>query len=201
MKQSSTSSNRILTAPVLSLWLVLASGTLAAAQGNYASQAGTHRACSSRTIAGDYGFQIEGTILGPNLALRTLLMAHFDGVGTVTSVDHVVVGGQPPDPSEEWRPTSGTYTLNPDCTGSAEIDVSPGNPPLSYHFVVVDKGRQILLVVDGGAIRGTGFRVDWHFWRSRCAPPTRQLNRLGTPLTSRNLSVRLFPGAPRQSVP
>jgi hypothetical protein len=114
--------------------------------------------CSNRTIAGDYGVQIEGTILGPNLTLRTLVMEHFDGAGNLTSVDHVVLGGQPP--AEEWRPTTGIYSVNPDCTGSASVDVSPGNPPLNYHFVVVNRGRQILLVVDGGAIRGVGHRVD-----------------------------------------
>jgi len=75
-------------------------------------------------------------------------------------VDHVVLGGQPPDSSEEWRPGTGTYSVNPDCTGSASVDTGPENPPLTYHFVVVDKGRQILLVVDGSAIRGVGYRVE-----------------------------------------
>jgi hypothetical protein len=160
MKQSLTRSNRVFIARVLTLCLTLASVSLAGAQSNIQAQTAGHKACSNRTIAGNYGVQIEGTILGPNLTLRTLLMAHFDGVENVTSVDHVVVGGQPPDPSEEWRQSTGTYGVNPDCTGWASIDVSPGNPPLSYHFVVVDNGRQILLVVDGGAIRGVGYRVD-----------------------------------------
>jgi hypothetical protein len=159
MKPSITN-NRLLMAGALTTCLTLAGVSPAIAQSNNPGQIAGHKACSNRSIAGDYGVQIEGTILGPNLTLRTLLMAHFDGMGNVTSVDHVVVGGQAPDPSEEWRPSTGTYGVNPDCTGSASIDVSPGNPPLSYHFVVVDKGRQILLVVDGGAIRGVGYRVD-----------------------------------------
>jgi hypothetical protein len=113
--------------------------------------------CSNRTIFGNYGFQIEGTILGPNLPLRTLALQHFDGVGSLTTLDHVVVDGNPP--AEEWRPGTGTYSVNANCTGSASIDVGAGNPPLTFHFLVVDSGRQILLVVDGAAIRGVGYRV------------------------------------------
>ena len=158
MKQSSTRNNRLIIARVLTLCLTLASVSLTVAQSNYSAQTGRLKACSDRTITGDYGVQIEGTILGPNLPLRTLVMEHFDGAGNLTSVDHVVLGGVPP--AEEWRPTTGIYSVNPDCTGSASLDTGPGNPPLSYHFVVVDKGRQILLVVDGGAIRGVGYRVD-----------------------------------------
>ena len=158
MKQSLTLNNRLFTARVLTLCLMLAAIRLAVAQSNDPVQKGGHKVCSNSTIVGDYGVQIEGTILGPNLALRTLLIQHFDGAGNFTSVDHVVVGGQPP--AEEWRPSTGIYSVNPDCTGSASVDVGPGNPPLNYHFVVVDSGRQILLVVDGGAIRGVGYRVD-----------------------------------------
>ena len=138
--------------------LVMASGTAALAQSDASGASEGHKACSNRTLLGDYGTQLEGTILGPNLPLRTLLMAHFDGKGNLTSVDHVVLNGKPPE--EEWRPSSGTYAVNPDCTGSASVDVAPGNPPLMFHFVVVKHGEQILEVVDGGAIRGVAYRVD-----------------------------------------
>jgi hypothetical protein len=160
MKPSYTRNNRLHIAPLVTLCVTLASVSLAVAQSNSSPPNGGHKACSNRTLAGDYGVQIEGTILGPNLTLRTLVMETFDGAGNFTSVDHVVLGGQPPAPSEEWRPGTGTYSVNPDCTGSVSVDVGPGNPPLTYHFIVVDKGRQILLVVDGGAIRGVGYRVD-----------------------------------------
>ena len=139
MKQSSTRNNRLIIVRVLALCLTLASVSLAVAQSNDSAQTGGRKACSNRTIAGDYGVQIEGTILGPNLPLRTLVMEHFDGAGNFTS---------------------GIYSVNPDCTGSVSLDTGPGNPPLNYHFVIVDKGRQILLVVDRNAIRGVGYRVD-----------------------------------------
>jgi hypothetical protein len=37
----------------------------------------------------------------------------------------------------------GTEFLNPDCTGSASLIVQAGKPPLNYHLIVVDRGRQI----------------------------------------------------------
>src|SRR5438093_10461121 len=66
--------------------------------------------CSNRTLFGNYGTQIEGTILGPNLPLRGVFMAHYDGEGNLTLVYHIVLNGMPPEPAEEWRPCSGTYT-------------------------------------------------------------------------------------------
>ena len=114
--------------------------------------------CSNRTLSGDYGIQIEGTILGPNLELRTISMAHFDGTGGVTSVDHVVLNGMPP--AEEWRPANWTYTVNPDCTGAAAVFTGPGNPPIDIHFVVVKHGTEIHGVVEGTTITLNAYRVE-----------------------------------------
>ena len=84
------------------------------------------------------------------------MMAHFDGEGGLTEVDHVVLNGVPPE--EEWRPSSGTYSVNPDCTGSAVINT--GNPPIPLHFVVVNHGKEIRGVVDGNAITVNASQVD-----------------------------------------
>ncbi|MGI8962026.1 MAG: hypothetical protein ACR2IV_20170 [Bryobacteraceae bacterium] len=157
MKYNLTSRTLVRT---LTVCFALTSATFVLAQSNSSGAFHVHRACSNRTLFGDYGTQLEGTILGPNLPLRTLVMAHFDGEGNITEVDHVVLNGVPPPPEEEWRPTSGTYSVNSNCTGFASIDVAPGNPPLTYHFVVVNHGREILEVVDGGAIRGVAHRVE-----------------------------------------
>jgi len=114
--------------------------------------------CSNRTLAGDYGFTIEGTILNADLPLRGLVMQHYDGRGHITQVDHVVFGGYPPP--LEWTPGTGTYTVNPDCTGSGVIN-SPSNPvPLNIHFVIVDHGRKIKQVVDANAVVAVGEKVD-----------------------------------------
>jgi hypothetical protein len=143
---------------ILAVGTILAAGTLADAQPGSTVVSDSHKRCSSRTLQGAYGFQIEGTILGPNLTLRTLVLAQFDGIGQISEVDHVVLNGTPPE--EDWRPSTGTYIVNADCTGSASIEVAAGNPPLAYHFIIVEGGRKILLVVDGGAINGVAYKVD-----------------------------------------
>ena len=76
--------------PMMVVCLVLALGGSAVGQGP-----GT-RPCSNRTLFGDYGTLIEGTLLAPNWPLRTVAMIHFDGRGNMNSVDHVVLNGMPP---------------------------------------------------------------------------------------------------------
>ena len=117
------------------------------------------RGCSDRTLKGDYGFALEGEILGPGLQLRGVVLQHYDGKGNISQVDHIVTSGQPP--MEEWRPGSGTYTVNSNCTGSAVIIV-PGDPssPVNLHFVVVKDGREIHQVVDANAVTAVGNKVD-----------------------------------------
>jgi hypothetical protein len=154
MKNKSMS--RIVVGSIAVVCLILALGASAQAQPGAGKRG--RESCSDRTLFGDYGGLIEGTILGPNLALRTLIMAHFDGEGSLTEVDHVVLNGVPPAAEEEWRPATGTYSVNPDCTGSAVFNT--GNPPISVHFVVVNHGKDLRGVVDGAAITISISRVD-----------------------------------------
>ena len=125
------------------------------------NQSGQPR-CSARTIEGNYAFTIEGILLlpqGVTLTVRGVSLAHYDGRGNMTQIDHVVTNGMAPQ--EEWMPGSGTYVVNPDCTGSETIDV-PGNPasPIKLHFVVDQGGREIRQVVDTNAVTAIGSRVD-----------------------------------------
>jgi len=85
-------------------------------------------------------------------------LTHFDGKGNLTQVDHVVVNGMPPP--AEWTFGSGTYSVNPDCTGTAQINI-PGNPlaPVKLHFVVVKQGKEIRTVVEANAVTSIGIRI------------------------------------------
>jgi hypothetical protein len=74
-------------------------------------------------------------------------MTHYDGRGNLTQSDYLTLGGAPGVPNDEFRQRGvGTYTVNPDCTGSATIATTP-NSQLQVKFVIVDQGDQILLVV------------------------------------------------------
>jgi hypothetical protein len=117
--------------------------------------------CSNHTLDGNYGFTIEGLlgIPGSGIQVRGVVLVGYDGNGHITQVDHVVVDGAPPP--EAWRPGSGTYSVNADCTGTATINIpSSPAPPLVVYFVVTKEGREIRQVVEGNAVIATGEKVN-----------------------------------------
>jgi len=122
--------------------------------------AGDDWACSNRTLRGNYGFEINGYIFPPTggpLLLRGVAMTTFDGEGNLTQVDHATFNGIPR--WQGWRPAAGTYEINADCTGTAQIVPNDGTPALNLHLVVFDHGRQVRTVVDGNATGSLGVRV------------------------------------------
>src|SRR5258708_37948994 len=73
-------------------------------------------ACSNSTIRGTYASTIHATIFlpdGSTLLLDGLAKQTFDGNGNFTQVDAVAANG---NLTPGWRPGSGTYSVNPDCT-------------------------------------------------------------------------------------
>jgi hypothetical protein len=117
--------------------------------------------CSNRTLRGYYGFSIEGTILAgtPNAFLvRGVAMTHFDGQGNLSQVDFTTRNGAPLTP--DWRAATGTYDINPDCTGTAQIIQGDGTPSVNLRLVVVDRGREVRTIVVGNATGSVGIKVD-----------------------------------------
>lgn len=116
--------------------------------------------CSNRTLRGSYGFGVDGQIFppaGPPLLLRGVAMTQFDGDGNLSQVDHATTNGVPRWTG--WRQAAGSYQINEDCTGTAQIVPSDGSPVLNLHLVVFDRGRQVRTVVDGNATGSLGVRV------------------------------------------
>ncbi len=148
--------------PMIIICGLLASGLSAIAQpGTEAPQqsAELRPSCSNRTVRGDYGATIEGFVVGAGIPIRGVTMVHFDGEGHLTQVDHVVTNGL--QPLEEWTPGSGTYSVNPDCTGRAVIHTpSSFTGVINLHFVVVKQGREIRQVVDENAVTAIAVRVE-----------------------------------------
>ena len=114
--------------------------------------------CSNHTLRGDYGFAIDGQILAGPFAglLRGVAMTHFDGRGNLDQVDFATLNGVPRWTG--WRPVTGTYEVNPDCTGAAVLH-TPLNPEVKLHFVVVRHGTEIHQVVDADAVTAIGIKV------------------------------------------
>jgi hypothetical protein len=141
----------------------VAFGPLMGAQSddNVPESAASGFTCSNRTLRGDYGFSIDGTVLAgtPNaFLLRGVAMTRFDGNGNLSQVDFTTRNGAPFAP--DWRPAVGAYEINADCTGAAQIIPADGSPALNLRLVVVDRGREVRTTVVGNATGSVGIRVD-----------------------------------------
>ena len=107
-------------------------------------------ACSNRTLRGDYGFDIQAQLTFDVVrTLRGVAMTRFDGRGHLQQVDHVVISGFPPPAANSWNLGTGTYEINPDCTGTATINFADGRPSVTLGLVVVREGTEVHTVVDG----------------------------------------------------
>ena len=116
--------------------------------------------CSNRTLRGAYGFTAEGQILaGPVVGpLRAVGLTHFDGNGNLNRVEFATLNGVAI--SAQWRPATGTYIVNSDCTGSMEITPNDGSPARKLQMVVVRNGKEIRAVEEANVVSSIGIRRD-----------------------------------------
>jgi hypothetical protein len=117
-------------------------------------------ACSNSTIRGRYAFTIHGQVFLPNgstLLIDGLAKTTFDGNGNLTQLDAIAVNG---NVAPGWASNTGTYSVNPDCTGT--FTVTNGNqPPVHLQMIVAQSGNTIHdMVIDPGfATTAEGERV------------------------------------------
>ena len=122
--------------------------------------------CNSETIKGDYAVRVSGENFVPpatptalpviSVYRNGIALVHFNGAGVLSQADYVSANGVavpgPPDGNGFHTDETGTYTVNENCTGSAEIDfpTPPGGTSgavIKVLFVISDDGRQINEVV------------------------------------------------------
>jgi hypothetical protein len=151
--------NRISTLAAMAVVLTLALAT--SGTPTLSADGDGPKTCSNRTLHGDYGSAIDGAIVlpspAPSILLRGLVMQHFDGRGNFSQVDFITLNGVPE--TSDWRPATGTYEVNPDCTGTAVINFDDGAPSLHTRLLVVDGGRQVMGLAEGIATGSIGTRV------------------------------------------
>jgi hypothetical protein len=95
--------------------------------------------CSDSTLRGNYGFQINGNIIGLG-PIGGVALVTYDGTGNFTQTDNVNInGGGIPILN---TPGSGTYSVNHDCTGT--LTLNSGGRVTHSAFVIVGNGKQIL---------------------------------------------------------
>lgn len=139
---------RIAIAVAAIVWVAVALPVVSTAQER-------NHGCRNQTIRGSYGFTIEGQKLGGPGPIGTqfgVAMTTFDGMGNLAQIDTVTIGGVLVADFTH-PPAAGTYTVNPDCTGTFNIVFEDGRPPVTVNFVVVNSGDEIDTVVTpaGGA--------------------------------------------------
>lgn len=131
------------TLTILSLALLLS--TLAIAV--HAQDANT--GCSPSILKGAYSVQGQGTVIAqfpgfpaPPFPFAEVAIDFIDGAGNITgeftaNVDGVVVSGT----------VAGTYTINPDCTGTISLLTNSGIP-VNESFLVLRNGGLRLVQTD-----------------------------------------------------
>jgi len=96
--------------------------------------------CTSAILNGSYGVLHDGVVFGAAGHLAEVAVVKFDGKGHWT-FDATLVRQD----SGLGHPSArdATYTVNPDCTGSAELR---GSETFTLDFVVLDGGQELLQI-------------------------------------------------------
>lgn len=143
------------------LWAAVTSALALSLPSAVQAQGNDNDGCTLSTLKGDYGLRISGQVFNSAGSIVTqrdgIVMQHYDGAGKLTQEDYVFANGVlvpgPPDPITGFHiHESGTYTVNSDCTGSAEVSFpSPGSglsgAVIQVMFVLSNHGRTIHQIV------------------------------------------------------
>jgi hypothetical protein len=103
-----------------------------------------NRGCSNLTLKGTYADKDTGFITGAG-QFAGVNIETFDGNGGLTGSGFSSVNG-----AISSGTYSGTYTVNPDCTGTYTVEFS-GIPPIHAFFVLDEGGNELqVLITDSG---------------------------------------------------
>lgn len=111
--------------------------------------------CSDGSLRGPYGYRATATVHAtagsPTIVAHIAAVGRFvsDGRGGITGHDVSNVNGVATP-----RTLTGTYSVDPDCTGNANITFVPALST-SYFFVIADDGDEIRMVQKTPGILGT----------------------------------------------
>jgi hypothetical protein len=104
------------------------------------------KGCSNATLKGTFAEKDTGFITNPPPAAASLFagvnLDTFDGKGTITATGFSSIDGTVTAQTE-----TGTYTVNPDCTGAYEVLISPGGFTAHAFFVINDNGNEVQIIV------------------------------------------------------
>ena len=122
-------------------FIIVAVATLAVALAPTANAA--DRGCSNASIKGTFAFKATGSHFPPTgVALLDVVFAQtFDGNGALTAT-----GVQSDNGNILQVTQTGTYTVNPDCTGTYTALLSPLGFTVHFFFVIADSGKELEVI-------------------------------------------------------
>jgi hypothetical protein len=114
----------------------------------FASSMAQAEGCTNAMLKGEYAFAVTSFTL-PQVVVG---IKTFDGKGKLKQMDYIGDSLRTAGHTDFAVGETGTYTVNPDCTGTMEIDlnahVSAGSTGvIKIVFVISDEGRSIHEVV------------------------------------------------------
>ena len=122
----------------------VAAAVTALALGTVPAAKAQNRGCSTFTLRGTYADKDTGFITGVG-QFAGVNIETFDGRGGLTGSGYSSLNG-----AISSGTYSGTYTVNPDCTGNYTVQFS-GIPPIHAFFVIDEGGNELqVLITDSG---------------------------------------------------
>ena len=124
--------------------------------------------CSSATLKGDYAFSVLTIVsaTGPGVVVG---LGTFDGRGGFTQTDYPGNGGTDLGLTGFRTGQTGSYTVNPNCTGFITIDLGATVGTVTNAFVISNGGSAVRAVIaeftapDGTLVTPLQSRID--FWK------------------------------------
>jgi hypothetical protein len=104
--------------------------------------------CTNAAVMGGFGFETAGVFLAGAPAIGWVAFIGDLKFTVNPSGDGVIsghLGGSEGDTTLTFAPVTGSYTVHKDCRGTATI-TQKGKPELNFSFVVVDGGKEMLVI-------------------------------------------------------
>jgi len=127
--------------------------------------------CSDATLKGAYAFSVLTIVaaapVGPSVVVG---LTTFDGKGGLTQIDYPGNGGTDLGLDEKFRTgQTGSYTVNPNCTGFMTVNLGSAVGVTENAFVISNGGRAVRAVIasftapNGALATPLQSRID--FWK------------------------------------
>jgi hypothetical protein len=125
--------------------------------------------CSNATLKGAYALSVLNiaTPTGPGVVMA---LGTFDGKGGYTQTDYPGDGLRTMGLTEFRTDQTGTYMVNPDCTGFMTINLGAAVGVVQSAFVISNGGRAIDGVVGEFTVGGTAVPIQSSFHYSKVRP-------------------------------